>query len=65
MKNPVLFYGVIALGAIAIAIGIVYLTGALGAHSLRPYVALGVGAVLVIGGVVGIFMSRTPNMAAK
>ena len=65
MKNPVLYYGVIALGVIALAVGIIYLTGSLGAHPTRGIVALVVGVILLIAGVVGIFMSRTSNAGMR
>jgi uncharacterized membrane protein HdeD (DUF308 family) len=65
MKNPVLYYVVIALGVIALAIGIVYMTGSLGPHQTRAIGGIVVGAILLIVGVVGILMARTPNTAAK
>jgi hypothetical protein len=57
MKNPVVFYVVIALGIIGLAAGLYFLTG--GAHPARAYAGLGIGAVLLIGGVVGMFMARS------
>jgi uncharacterized membrane protein len=65
MKNPVLYYGVIALGVIALVVGIVYLTGSLGAHQVRGIVGLVVGVILLIAGVAGMFMTRTSNAGAK
>ncbi len=65
MKNPVLFYGVIALGVIALAIGILYEAGSFGNHPARGIAAIVVGAILLVAGIVGIFMSRTPKVAAK
>lgn len=65
MKNPVLYYGVIALGVIALVIGIIYMTGSLGPHQIRAIGGIVVGAILLIAGVVGIFMARTPSGAAK
>ena len=65
MKNPVLYYGVIALGVIALAVGIVYLTGSLGPHQIRGIVGLVVGVILLIAGVAGMFMTRTSNAATK
>lgn len=61
MKNPAIFYAVIALGIIAIAVGVYYLTG--GAHHLRAYAGLVVGVVLLIGGIVGMFMARSKAVA--
>lgn len=62
MKNPVIFYVVIALGIIALAAGLYFLVG--GAHPARAYAGLGLGAVLLIGGIVGMFMAR-PKAAAR
>jgi hypothetical protein len=62
MKNPVISYVVIALGIIILAVGVYYLVG--GAHPARAYAGLGLGAVLLIGGVVGMFMAR-PKTAAR
>jgi hypothetical protein len=60
MKNPAIFYGVIALGVIALAIGIFLEVTATAAspHHLTGPGAIGVGVVLLIGGVVGMFMAR-------
>ena len=62
MKNPVISYVVIALGIISLAVGVYFLVG--GAHPARAYAGLGLGAVLLIGGVVGMFMAR-PKTAAR
>ena len=66
MKNPAIFYGVIALGVIALAIGVYLMTSATpgNPHHLTKYAALVVGAVLLIGGVVGMFMAR-PKAATR
>ena len=63
MKNPVVFYVVIALGVIALAAGVYYLSGAAGAHPTRAYAGIGVGAVLLIAGVAGMFMARSKAVA--
>jgi uncharacterized membrane protein HdeD (DUF308 family) len=65
MKNPVLYYGVIALGVIALVVGIVYLTGSLGPHQVRGITGIVVGAILLIAGVAGIFMTRTSNAGVR
>jgi hypothetical protein len=62
MKNPVVFYAIIAIGVIGLAAGLYFMVG--GGHPLRAYVGLGVGALLVIAGIVGIFMAR-PKAIAK
>ncbi len=66
MKNPAIFYGVIALGVIALAIGVYLMTSATpgNPHHITKYAALGVGAVLLIGGIVGMFMAR-PKAATR
>ena len=61
MKNPAIFYAVIALGVIALAVGVYYLSG--GLHPARAYTGLGVGAVLLVAGVVGMFMARSKAVA--
>jgi hypothetical protein len=62
MKNPVIFYAVIALGIVGLAAGLYFLVG--GAHPARAYAGLGIGAVLLIGGVIGMFMAR-PKATAR
>jgi hypothetical protein len=57
MKNPVIFYVVIAIGIIGLAVGLYFLVG--GAHPARAYAGIGIGAVLLIGGIVGMFMARS------
>jgi 1,4-dihydroxy-2-naphthoate octaprenyltransferase len=57
MKNPVIFYLVIALGVIALAVGVFYLVA--GSHPAREYAGLGAGIVLLIAGIAGTFMARS------
>ena len=66
MKNPAIFYSAIALGVIALVIGIYLLMTATAAnpHHLSAPGAIGVGAVLLIGGIVGMFMAR-PKSATR
>ncbi|MBV9257102.1 MAG: hypothetical protein JO215_03680 [Ktedonobacteraceae bacterium] len=64
MKNPAIYYGVIALGVIALIVGILYTAGILGVHHARGYAGLGAGALLIIVGVVGMVMAK-PKAAAK
>lgn len=58
MKNPMVYYAVIALGIIALAAGGVFMAGVAGTHHTLPYIAFGVGAVLLIAGVVGMFVMK-------
>jgi uncharacterized membrane protein HdeD (DUF308 family) len=66
MKNPVIYYGIIALGVIALVAGVVLLVTATKAapHHLSSYAALGVGVVLLIGGIAGMIVAK-PKAAAK
>ena len=65
MKNPKVYYGIIALGVIILAVGALYLAGAIGgSHPARAYAALAVGAVILIAGIVGMFVMK-PKGAAK
>jgi len=66
MKNSMVYYAVIALGVIALAAGVYLLVSATKAnpHHISSYAALGVGAVLLIGGVVGMFVMK-PKAATK
>ncbi len=65
MKNPVLYYGVIVLGVIALVIGILYMAGSFGVHPARGIAGIVIGAILLIVGIVGIFMARSSNAVAK
>ena len=66
MKNPVIYYGIIALGAIALIAGVVLLVTATKAspHHLSSYGALIVGAILLIGGIIGMIVAK-PKAVAK
>jgi hypothetical protein len=64
MKNQNVFYGVIAVGIVALLLGLYYVAFAHPFHYLRAYGALGAGAVLVIAGIVGMVMNR-PKAVAK
>jgi hypothetical protein len=59
MRNPAVFYGVIAVGVILLAVGLYYFVTAEAQHPFRAFVGLGVGALLLIGGVIGLFSSRS------
>jgi hypothetical protein len=65
MKNPAIFYGVIAVGVIALLVGVYYM--ALSVHPFHPvraYSGLGVGVLLLIIGIAGMIMAR-PKAVAK
>jgi uncharacterized membrane protein HdeD (DUF308 family) len=64
MKN--LYYGLIALGIIALAAGAYLFLNASAAtpHHLSKIAALAVGAILLIAGVIGLVMGR-PKAIAK
>jgi uncharacterized membrane protein HdeD (DUF308 family) len=64
MKNPVIYYAAIALGVIALIVGILYTAGILGTHHARGYAGLGVGVVLIIIGIVGMVVAK-PKAIAK
>lgn len=61
MKNPVIFYAAIALGVIALALGVYFLAGS--HHPARAIAGLVAGVVLLIAGVVGMFMTRSSSKA--
>ena len=66
MKNPIVFYAAIALGVIALIIGILYTVGiVLGHHATRGYAGLGVGVVLIIAGIVGMVVMKHKATIAK
>ena len=61
MKNSAIFYAAIVIGIVVLAIGIYYQVG--GAHPARAIGGLAVGAVLLVVGVVGMFMTRSRTVA--
>jgi uncharacterized membrane protein HdeD (DUF308 family) len=58
MRNSQLYIGAIVLGVLALVVGFLLLANLFGAHHTLPYIALAVGAVLVIVGVVGMVVTR-------
>lgn len=59
MRNTTLYYGAIALGVIAIIVGVLYMANIiLGYHPSRAYIAFGIGVILLIIGIVGAFVAR-------
>ncbi len=59
MRYYQLYIGAIILGVLALILGVLYLANILGYHPTRAYVALGVGVILIIIGVVGMIVSRS------
>jgi len=60
MKNPMVYYALIGIGIVGLALGIYFEVTATAAnpHHITGPAALILGAVLVIGGVVGWFVMR-------
>ena len=66
MKNSMVYYGIIALGVIALAAGAYLLKSATPAspHHISSYAALAAGVVLLIAGVIGMVVMK-PKTASK
>jgi uncharacterized membrane protein HdeD (DUF308 family) len=58
MKNSQLYIGAIVLGVLALVVGLLFLANLFGTHHTLPYIALVVGAVLIIVGVVGMVVMK-------
>ncbi len=60
MKNSMVYYLIIGAGVVGLAVGVYLMATATVAspHHLTKYAALGLGAVLVLGGVVGMFVMK-------
>jgi uncharacterized membrane protein HdeD (DUF308 family) len=58
MRNSQLYIGAIVLGVLALVVGVMLLANLFGTHRTLPYIALAVGAVLVIVGVAGMVVTR-------
>jgi len=64
MKNLQLYIGAIVLGVLALIVGVLYLANILlGHHPTRGYVALGVGVILLLIGIVGMVVNRPKGPA--
>ena len=59
MKNPAIFYAAVVIGIVGLAVGVYYQLGLGGLHPARAIAGLVVGAVLLIVGIVGLFMTRS------
>ena len=64
MKNLQLYVSAIVLGVLALVVGVLYLANILiGYHPTRAYVAIAVGAILLIIGIAGMVVSRPKGPA--
>lgn len=64
MKNLQLYVGAMVLGVLALVVGVFYLANILlGYHPTRAYVAIAVGAILLIIGIAGMVVSRPKDQA--
>jgi FtsH-binding integral membrane protein len=63
MKNPFVYYAVMAVGVIGLALGL-YWRVIKNDHPLRGEIILAVGVVLLIAGIVGFFVMK-PKAAAS
>lgn len=62
MKNNVIYYVLMALGVIALAMAVWWTIGP-HHHHFRQYVLYAVALVLIAGGVVGMFVIKPKNKA--
>ena len=62
MKNPIVYYAVMAIGVIGLALG-VYWTF-ISHHPTRGPVVLALGAIILIAGVVGFFVMKPKATAS-
>lgn len=63
MKNSQLYVGAVVLGVLALIVGVLLLANVFGTHHTLPYIALAVGAILVIIGIAGMVVSRPKGPA--
>ncbi|MBV9689038.1 MAG: hypothetical protein JO202_04935 [Ktedonobacteraceae bacterium] len=63
MKNPAVFYAVIALGAVALAAGLYMLIG-MGFHG-KAYAVIVLGVVCLAAGISAIFVTKSKAATAK
>jgi len=62
MRNSQLYVSVIVIGVLVLVIGVLLLAKIFGEHHTLPYIALIVGAILVIVGVVGMLGTRSRSV---
>lgn len=58
MRNSQLYISLIVLGVIVFIIGILLFANVFGPHHTLPYIAIVVGAILAIIGIIGKISSR-------
>lgn len=58
MQTSQIYTGAIALGVIVLIVGVLLLAKVFGNHHTLPYIALVIGAILVIVGAVGMATAR-------
>ena len=63
VKLSQFFLGLIVLGLLALVIGILLFAHLFGTHHLLPPLALAAGAILIIGGVVGMMVAKRKSPA--
>jgi NhaP-type Na+/H+ or K+/H+ antiporter len=63
MKNNIIYYVLIGLGVIALAMAVWWTIGP-HHHNYRQYVLYAVAVVLIVGGIVGMFVIKPKNKAA-
>jgi hypothetical protein len=60
VRNPQLYIGAIVIGVVALIIGLLWVANiALGYHPTRGYIALALGVILLIIGIVGMVTTRS------
>jgi hypothetical protein len=62
MKNSIWSYVVMTVGVALVAIGLYFLTQ--GDHPLRAYGGIGLGAIVVVAGIVSLFLAK-PNTTTE
>jgi hypothetical protein len=64
MKNPVVYYGVIAVGVVALLLGI-YWDLLKHDHPFRGVILLVVGVILLIAGIAGFFVMKPKTTTSR
>ena len=58
MRNSALYVAIIVIGIIGLVIGVLYQVNVFGSHPTRALAGIAGGAVLLIIGIAGMFISR-------